>query len=281
MARKDGRKQLLLYLKPQTIEALKNKARRTKTPAYLFIERLIDRELDLPQEDGGAEVLQTQELAARTWQPPREIGSPLPARQIEDGPKYRADIAGGSLQVPEARVIARLLLEGLDEEGWQRAIEVENVLQKRSVGTAKRQTLLVRTRLEGMGPELWEIVRDGTKPAATHAMLACAIKLSPLLADFLHYTVRESFRTFQQTLPRREWNRYIERCRDRDPTMPDWAESTVEKLGDSSFRILHEAGFLTGGTKNVLRPVRIDPSVISYLKEHDEQYVLSRMQVTP
>lgn len=281
MARKDGRKQFLLYLKPDIINALKTKARQTKTPAYLLIERLIDKELPQPQEVGGAEVLHVEETTAPVGRVQSWVPELAPTAGDVDGPKYRADIAGGSLQVPEARVIAGLLLDGLDEAGWQRAIEVQNVLQKRSVGTAKRQALLVRTRLEGTGPELWQIVRDGTKPAATHAMLACAIKLSPLLADFLHYTVRESFRTYQQSLPRREWNRYIERCRDRDPTMPDWAESTVEKLGDSSFRVLHEAGFLTGGTKNVLRPVRIDSSVVEYLKEHDETYVLSRMQVAP
>lgn len=281
MVRKDGRKQFLLYLKPETISALKTKARQTKIPAYLLIERLIDKELPPPQDMGSAEVLQVQETMTPKGRATSWVPELAPVAADVDGPKYRADIAGGSLQVPEARVIAGLLLDGVDDAGWQRAIDVQNVLQKRSVGTARRQALLVRTRLEGMGPGLWEIVRDGTKPAATHAMLACAIKLSPLLADFLHYTVREGFRTYQQSLPRREWNRYIERCRDRDPTMPDWADSTVEKLGDSSFRVLHEAGFLTGGTKNVLRPVRIESSVVEYLREHGEHYVLLRMQVAP
>lgn len=279
MARPDGRKQFPLYLKPETIKALKNKARQTKTPAYMLIEKLVERELLASQETGETELLHTENAAP----PLREYRLPASTSDMAeaDGPKYRADIAGGSLQVPEARVIAGLLLDAVDGPGWQKAIEVENVLQKRSVATAKRQALLVRTRLELMGPQLWEIVRNGSKPAATHAMLACAIKLSPLLADFIHYTVREAFRTYQQSLPRREWNRFIERCGDRDPTMPEWAISTVEKLGDSAFRVLHESGFLAGGIKNTLRPVRIDTSVLAYLREHEEGYVLSRIQVGP
>lgn len=277
MVRPDGRKQFPLYLKPETIKALKNKARQTKTPAYLLIEKLVERELLESQEIGDTELLHTENATS----PRMEYLPPARDRSEEDIPKYRADIAGGSLQVPEARVIAGLLLEAVDGPAWQKAIEVENVLQKRSIATARRQALLVRTRLELMGPELWEIVRDGSKPAATHAMLACAIKLSPLLADFIHYTVREAFRTYQQSLPRREWNRFIERCGDRDPTMPEWAGSTVEKLGDSAFRVLHESGILAGGVKNSLRPVRIDSSVLAYLRDHEETYVLSRIQVGP
>lgn len=227
------------------------------------------------------DVFKAQEVSAASVLTTMRPIVPASTVSSHETPKYRADIAGGSLQVPEARVIAGLLLNGIDDAGWQKAIEVENVLQKRSVGTAKRQALLVRTRLQLMGPTLWEIVRDGSKPAATHAMLACAIKLSPLLADFIHYTVREAFRTYQQSLSRREWNRFIERCGDRDPTMPEWAGSTVEKLGDSAFRVLHESGILANGAKNSLRPVRIDASVLAYLKDHEETYVLSRIQVGP
>ena len=60
------------------------------------------------------------------------------------GPRYKADIAGGSLKLPESRIIAGLLIDGVSESEWKDAIEVENVLQKRSPGTAKRQASLIR-----------------------------------------------------------------------------------------------------------------------------------------
>jgi hypothetical protein len=58
--------------------------------------------------------------------------------------KYRADIAGGSLKVPESRIIADLLLRGVDDNEWRDAIEVQNALQKRSPATARRQASLIR-----------------------------------------------------------------------------------------------------------------------------------------
>jgi hypothetical protein len=279
--RKDGRQPFFLYLKPALGNSVKAEAKRRKITAYQLVEEILEihlasltpGEVELPPAPKAATEEDVDDLLQTMTRDQVPMGSP-------GRPRYKADIAGGSLQVSEARVIADLLLNEAGEAEWRRAIEVDNVLQKRSVGTARRQATLVRARLSEMGPELWAIVRDGSKPAATHAMLACAIKHSPLLSDFLHYTVRESYRMFHGTLPRRAWDKFIERCHDLDPFMPEWAQSTVDKLGDSAFRVLHEAGFLADGAKNVLKPVRIDPSVATYLRDHGEDEVLRRMQVT-
>ena len=49
-----------------------------------------------------------------------------------------------------------------------------------------------------MGPDLWRLVRDGKGSVATHAVLAAAVKHSPLLGDFLDLVVREQYRLFSQ-----------------------------------------------------------------------------------
>jgi hypothetical protein len=194
--------------------------------------------------------------------------------------RYKADIAGGSLKLQESRVVAGLLLDGVTDAEWKDAIEVANVLQKRSPGTAKRQASLMRVRLETLKPELWELVRDGSKIAATHAMFAAAIKHSTLLGDFLDLMVRDQFRMFRQDLPRKLWLDFIEKCRDRDPHMPEWQESTTNKLGDSVFRILAEAGYLLDNKKYILQSVRISGEVMAYLRSHEEDYVLRCIQVS-
>src|SRR5690348_7739746 len=110
--------------------------------------------------------------------------------------RYSADITAGSLKVPESRIVARLLLDGVSGPAWKDAIERENVLQARSPATAKRLARLIRLRLETMDADLWKLVRDGTGPVATHAALAAAVKHSPLLGDFLDLVVRDQFRSF-------------------------------------------------------------------------------------
>ncbi len=114
--------------------------------------------------------------------------------------RYRADITAGSLKVPESRIIADLLLQGLDETGWKEALYDQNVLQTRSLETAKRLVLLLRGRLELMQAELWKLVRDGSGTVATHACLAAAVKHSALLGDFLDLVVREQYKCYAEAL---------------------------------------------------------------------------------
>ena len=47
---------------------------------------------------------------------------------------YSADITAGSLKVQESRIVADLLLRGVDATGWKAAIVRENVLQARNPG---------------------------------------------------------------------------------------------------------------------------------------------------
>lgn len=194
--------------------------------------------------------------------------------------KYKADIAGGSLKLQESRIIARLLLDEVTPQDWKRAIEEDNVLQKRSPSTAMRQASLLRSRLLTMDPGLWRLVRDGSKETATHALFAAAIKHSPLLGAFLDHVVREQFRTFKHDLPRKLWSQFIEHLQDQNPAMPVWNGSTVNKLGDSVFQILKEVGFIDDTKEYLLQPVHLSAEVMAYLREHNEHYVIERMQVT-
>src|SRR5262249_49387753 len=114
--------------------------------------------------------------------------------------RYKADLTAGSLKVPESRVIADLLLRGVDAEGWRDAIVKENVLKARGRATANRLTRLIRGRWETRGPGLWRLVRDGKGSVAAHAALAAAVKHSPLLGDFLDLVVGEQYRLYAKAL---------------------------------------------------------------------------------
>ena len=83
-----------------------------------------------------------------------------------DAGRYKANFTRGGLMVPESRVVAGLLLTGVDADGWRQAIQVENVLAKRSVSTAVTKARLIRARVQTLPPALWEVVRDGSRPAA-------------------------------------------------------------------------------------------------------------------
>jgi hypothetical protein len=111
-------------------------------------------------------------------QPPnaaRSLGQPdKPIGEFRASGRYRADLTAGSLKITESRVIADLLLRGMDETAWKQATVNDNLLKTKNPATAIRLARLVRQRLETLSPELWRMVRDGTVVVATHAALSWA-----------------------------------------------------------------------------------------------------------
>jgi len=195
--------------------------------------------------------------------------------------RYRADITAGALKVPESRLIADLLLRGLDETGWKEALYDQNVLQTRSPKTAARLTILLRGRLALMDAELWKLMRDGSGTVATQACLAAAVKHSALLGDFLDLVVREQYTRYAKALSNTLWDDYLVDCRGRDPEMPQWREATMARLRSSVFQILAQVGYIDNTRTLKLQPVYIASPVLDYLTERHERYVLRCIQVAP
>lgn len=195
--------------------------------------------------------------------------------------RYSGDIIAGALRVPESRIIAGLVLRGVNADGWKDAIVKQNVLKAHCAATAVRMTRLIRSRLETMGSDLLKMVRDGSSSVATHAVLAAAVKHSFLLGDFLALVVGEQYRQFGKSLSNRLWDDYLDGCRERDAGMPQWTEATRKRLRSSVFQTLAEAGYIESTRTLKLQTVHVADPVLRYLKAHDEQYVLRCIQVTP
>lgn len=195
--------------------------------------------------------------------------------------RYKADIAAGALKLPESRVIADLLLRRVDAEGWKDAIATKNILQTRSPATARRLAKLIRARLETMGPDLWKLVRDGKGTVASHSVFAAAVKHSVLLGDFLEIVVGEQYRLFRPALSPALFADYLERCRERDPEMPEWSDTTRGRLRSSVFQMLAQAGYIESTRSLKLQTVHTADQVLRYLKANHEDYVLRCVQVAP
>lgn len=183
--------------------------------------------------------------------------------------------------MPESRIVADMLLRGINEKDLMEALLRDNILQTRSPATTIRLGRLIRKRLELMKPDLWRLVRDGTGTVTTHAVLAAAVKHSPLLGDFLDLVVREQYRVFSTALSNKHWDDYLDDCRGRDQDMPVWNESTRMRLRSSVFQILAQAGYIDTTRSKKLQTVHIALQVLDYLEKHNEHFVLRCIQVAP
>lgn len=194
-------------------------------------------------------------------------------------PLYNAEITAGSLLLKESRVVAQLLLQGADNTKWQRAIVVDNLLQKTSPASAKRMATLIRKRLELMPRELWTMVAEGTTEVATQSLMAATIKHSRLFGDFMLQVLPNHYRSFDHKLLRREWDSFLTDCVHIDPAVAAWSPSTKIKVGQVAYRILAEAGYLDNARSLNLQPVSIAPEVSRFLYVHNEHYILKCMEI--
>jgi len=193
---------------------------------------------------------------------------------------YNGEIVAGSLMVPESRKISELLLKNVSQEEWNQEVSTNNILQKRSPATAKRQATLIRKRLSLMAPDLWCLIKDGSAETATQATLAAAIKHSRLVGDFMDRVCRGHWRTHSPKLTKTDWRIYMESCTQVEPIIADWSESTTKKLRQVVFRILAESGFINNTRSLELQAVQVIPEVLDYLKQNKENYVLRCMEIT-
>ena len=192
---------------------------------------------------------------------------------------YTSTITSASLRLRDSRIVAALLLQGVSDSEWKKAILEQNALQMGSVETRKRLSGLLRARLEPLGEGVWKMVRDGEREQATQAAFASAIKNSRLLGDLMDLALREQRALFAKKLEHRMWNDYIAGCRGRDPDMPHWSDATIARLRSSVFSMLAEARYLENTRTLLLQNVFVDTQLAGLLKDQGETYILRCIEV--
>jgi len=192
---------------------------------------------------------------------------------------YTATISSTPLRLRESRIVADLLLMGVDDEAWGEAVVEQNVLQSGSTVAITRSSNIIRARLEPLGEGLWKMVRDGGRDQSIQAAFTGAVRHSRLLGDFMDIALREQRALFAKKLENRVWSDYIAGCRGRDPEMPHWSDTTVAKLRSVVFSMLSEAEYLKDTRSLLLQNVFVDTQLAAYLRDRGETYVLRCMEV--
>ena len=193
---------------------------------------------------------------------------------------YDSDLIGGSLMVRESRIIADLLLQQATAEQWQQAIQLENVLQKRTAASAQRNATAIRKRLERLEPDFWKALRDGDDELATQVAFCGALERNLLLVEFMETVLRDAYTSQAEQLDSYVWLDFLEERSQRDPDIVDWKESSKKKMGQVVFRMLAEVGYLKSTRKLELQRVIIRAELRMLLEEHYKQRIKRCMEVS-
>ena len=196
-------------------------------------------------------------------------------------PPYNAEISAGSLMPLESKRVAALLLSRPEEAAWVNAIEVENILQKKTPATARRQATLLRKRLNTLDAQAWTMIAERESEVVTQLLLAGAIKHSQLLGDFVRNVYAAHQRRMDPAIAALDWQDFLAECAHQDPAVAGWSDSTKTKLFQVIIRILVEAKYLESARTMKLSPRSLHPTVRRYLLERNEAYVLDCLERAP
>ena len=182
--------------------------------------------------------------------------------------------------VRESRIIAGLLLENAPQDEWDRVILEENILQKRSSASARRNAQAIRKRLERVEPGFWRALRDGDEELATEVAFCAALVRNLLLVEFIEQIVSDAYRTHADKLDLYLWSDFLEGCAHKDYRIHDWKLSSKEKMGQVVFRILAEMGYLASSRSLRLQRVIIRPELKIMLEDSSMQRIKACMEVS-
>lgn len=192
---------------------------------------------------------------------------------------YLGDLIGGSLMLKESQIVAELLLKNPTQEEWLEAIVHQNVLQKRSDASAKRNAATIKKRLKGMSDEYLKQIAFGSTELSTQLMFAATIINSTLLADFMRNVVLDAKRMFRESLDVGDWESFWD---DRSRLFPEFtqmSDSSTYKIAQVAFKVLADAGYIESTRNKKLQNVYLLPEVRSLLLAMDREDIISAMEL--
>jgi hypothetical protein len=192
---------------------------------------------------------------------------------------YLGDLIGGSLMLRESQIIAELLLSYPTSEEWHDKIVNQNILQKNSDASSKRNASTLKNRINCVSDEIKNIIAFGSGDDAKQAMFASVLINTPILYDFMKDVVIDAKRIFRQTLDQSDWEHFWEERSRLHPELGEMTQSTTYKIKQVTFKLLADAEYIDTSSKKNLQNVYVSPRVKDSLSLMGREDVADAMEL--
>ena len=159
--------------------------------------------------------------------------------------RYALSFTSGALLMREAAIAAPLYLRERDWSKVRAAIELDNLLQTRTVASGQRLTREIAQRLEVLSDSELELLVDATATERGHLLWAAACRRYDLIGEFAEEVLRERFLLLTSTLSHEDFDGFLRRKTLWHEEIAELKDSTLRKLRSNVFRMLVEAGLLS------------------------------------
>lgn len=186
---------------------------------------------------------------------------------------FNAEISAGALMVVETRQLAKFMLTNPSKEDWKKALGIDNILQKKTPSTAKRQAALIKKRLDLAVPETLELIATSDSELTLQLIFTISLLHSQLHYDFMTKVYGEHIRLYEKHLSKNAWSKFWDECAILDANINTWSEVTKAKLGQVIIKILCQAKYLDSPQHLTITPPTLRPELIQHINSHYPQFL--------
>lgn len=176
-----------------------------------------------------------------------------------NSPRYILSFTGARLQRGESVALAELYREYGDWDRVRREAEGGNILQVRTLSSAKRVARELVFRLQELSPRELELVVSGSRDDQNHLLWVAVCRRYRLIAEFAIDVVRERFLSLGAPLELSDFDAFYFRKADWHEELDQLKPVTRNKLRQVLFGMMRDAGLIND--QGAINPVILNPAV--------------------
>lgn len=159
--------------------------------------------------------------------------------------RYRLSFTTGGLYVQEAQLVAALYLSSKDWSSVRKQLQSQNLLQARTLSSAKRNSLEVVCRLQELNDDELEGITAASVPEKAFIMWSAACRRYAIIKDFAIEVLREHYLLRRGRLTEEDFNAFYHAKVLWHEELEQISAATQQRLRQNLFRMMREAGLLS------------------------------------
>lgn len=186
---------------------------------------------------------------------------------------YSLSFTAASLALYETEKLALLYIEYNDWEKIQNLVIEDNILQKGTLSTRKREFVELKKRVKSLTEEELYYFQDATSTDIKYLTLLGCFKSYRLIFDFVSEVVRNKLLLFDYQILNSDYESFIESKALLYDNLNTISENTQKKIKQVMFKILEQSDIIDNiKTKNIQKPY-LSEDLLKLIINDDPKYL--------
>jgi hypothetical protein len=187
--------------------------------------------------------------------------------------KYLLSFTAASLSTHENEVIVEYFLETNSWDAVQKEVIENNLLQKGTISTRKREYIELKSRLQSLTPSQLNFFQDGTSLDTKNLCLLSCFKLYQFIFDFSSEVLRNKILLFDYQILNSDYESFYDSKSHFYDNLNTISDATKYKLKQVMFKIFEQAGLIDSAKNKIIQKPYLSENLIRLIVKDDPKYL--------